>query len=405
MTLERLHKVMANAGIASRRACEQMIAAGRVRVNGQVVTEMGHKVDPGRDRIEVDGQPIRPKTMQPRRTYLMLYKPAGYLSEFEDSRGRPGLEALVKSPDRLYPVGRLDLDSEGLILVTNDGELAQRLSHPRYEHSKVYLVQLDRRPGSEALAHWRRGIQLEDGMTAPAQWSMLDSPPRVLPIEGQAVDAGAWLKVVLREGRKRQIRRMAAAEGLRVLRLIRVGLGPLSLDRQLKPGDSRPLTRLEVQALRSVTQEPTAGGRRSQPSAERWRPSDGSRAHRLAGRPGAEADRPARARPAGQPRGGGEHPPRRPPAERPASSAGRPPRGQPAERPRGSSERPPRRPPAERPRGGGEHPSPEQPARHPRSGGQHPRRPRPASDGPTAPRSRPRRQPRPAAPKATKGRP
>lgn len=261
MPTERLQKVMARAGVASRRACEEIIAAGRVQVNGKVVTEMGLQVDPQSDQIKVDGELLRVSD-RPERRYIMLYKPAGYLSVFDDERGRPGLEALIRSEERLFPVGRLDLDSEGLMLLTNDGELAQRLSHPRYEHSKLYLVLVNRQPGTDDLARLCQGVELEDGMTAPADWRIMELPPNIrAAAEGQATE-GVWLRVRLREGRKRQIRRMAAARNLHVRRLVRVGLGPLKLDRKLQPGESRPLTRSELKDLRDAVRPPRQSTRR-----------------------------------------------------------------------------------------------------------------------------------------------
>ena len=142
MPPERLQKVMANSGIASRRACEELISDGHVTVNGDVVRELGRKVDLARDVVEVDGRRMKSKP-EKHYTYIMLYKPPGYLSVFNDERGRQGLEALVQSGERLYPVGRLDADSEGLLLLTDDGELTLRLSHPRYEHVKIYYALLN----------------------------------------------------------------------------------------------------------------------------------------------------------------------------------------------------------------------------------------------------------------------
>lgn len=275
--LERLQKVMASAGVASRRACEAMIEAGRVTVNGQVVTKLGTKVDPLADRISVDGESLE---IGPHRqhTYLMLHKPPGYLSVFDDDRGRPGLEALVSPEQRLFPVGRLDLNSEGLLLLTDDGDLALHLTHPRYQHRRTYLVQLNRLPSTDQLARLRRGVAIEGGTTAPSQWQILEQPPQVEPSSDVPVESSgssragaralqgsssAWLRVTLREGRKRQIRRMAAAEGLTVVRLIRIAMGPLTLDRKLAPGQHRPLTREELRRLRSGTRSRPVSNRRS----------------------------------------------------------------------------------------------------------------------------------------------
>ncbi|HRX03633.1 MAG TPA: pseudouridine synthase [Anaerolineae bacterium] len=256
MPPERLQKVMANSGIASRRACEELITEGRVTVNGEVVRELGTKVDLARDVVEVDGRRVKSK-QEKRYTYLMLNKPPGILSVFNDERGRPGLETLITSNNRLYPVGRLDADSEGLLLLTDDGEMTLRLSHPRYEHVKTYYVLLNRAPGTDTLARVRRGIDLGDGTTAPSDWKVIDKPPSVHPLPDTEQPDGAWIRVIMREGKKRQIRRMAAAEHLNVRRLIRVQIGPLMLDRKLKPGQSRPLNRSEIQRLRMATRPRT----------------------------------------------------------------------------------------------------------------------------------------------------
>jgi pseudouridine synthase len=169
---------------------------------------------------------------------------------------------LVDVEERLFPVGRLDMDSEGLLLLTNDGDLAQRLSHPRYGHSKTYLVLVGRAPGTASLARLRKGIPLEEGRTAPSKWRVLDKPPDIFQTTDPAPQEGVWLQVTMRQGLKRQIRRMAAAEHLTVQRLIRVSLGPLQLDRRLKPGDCRPLSRRELQTLRAAV-------RRRRPSRQR----------------------------------------------------------------------------------------------------------------------------------------
>jgi len=232
--VERLHKVMARAGVASRRRCEELIAAGRVTVNGEVVSTPGSQVDPTRDHIEVDGQPIHAVAEH---SYVLLYKPAGYLATAHDLQGRPTVLDLLRSAKRLYPVGRLDLDSEGLLLLTDDGELAQRLTHPSYEHEKEYEVWVEGWPSPHALKRLRQGIELEDGFTWPAQVTVLRQ-------EG----GGTWLRFVIHEGRKRQLRRMCAAVGHPVQRLIRVRMGPLILG-GLQPGQHRALNQVELARL------------------------------------------------------------------------------------------------------------------------------------------------------------
>ena len=240
MKPERLQKVLAHAGVGSRRACERFILQGRVCVNGQIVTELGTRVDPIRDDILVDGQPL--KTAPPL-VYLILHKPPGYLSTTHDPHGRPTVMELVSTPQRVYPVGRLDLESEGLLLLTNDGLLTQRLTHPRYQHEREYKVLVQGQPDRQVLQALRQGIQLEDGKTSPA---------RVQLVQGESAPKGtAWLRIVLREGRKRQIRRMCAAVGHPVLQLIRLRMGPLHLG-DLKPGASRRLTRQEIRSLQTV---------------------------------------------------------------------------------------------------------------------------------------------------------
>jgi 23S rRNA pseudouridine2605 synthase len=225
----RLAKFLAHAGVASRRAAEDLIAAGRVSVAGQTVT------DPARDVSEssgvaVDGRPVEP---EPREVHA-LNKPAGVVSTARDTHGRPTVVQLVHSRRRLYPVGRLDADSTGLILLTNDGELAQRLTHPRHGVEKVYRARVQpARVTPAALRALREGVELEDGRTAPAK---VRQPARGV------------LEVTLREGRKRQVRRMVEAVGHRVLELERVAFGPLSL-LGLEPGQSRRLEDAEVERL------------------------------------------------------------------------------------------------------------------------------------------------------------
>lgn len=234
---ERLQKVMAHAGVASRRKSEAIIRQGRVRVNGQVVTEMGVKVDPEQDEITVDGKPL---SGQERLTYLMLNKPPGVLSTAQDEFGRPTVLDLVDVPQRVYPVGRLDLDSEGLILLTNDGELTHILTHPSYEHEKEYQVLVRGQPSPDDLRALRQGVELTDG------------PAAVDKVERGSDDGQAtWLRIVIHEGRKRQIRRMCQAIGYPVLRLIRTRIGPLELG-DLANGRYRDLTEDEIKQLKRI---------------------------------------------------------------------------------------------------------------------------------------------------------
>lgn len=239
-SLERLQKVLAHAGVASRRKSEELIQQGRVTVNGRVVTQLGTKVDPGRDDIRVDGQPVQ---ISPRHVYVMLHKPAGVLSVMEDKRGRQALGDLVQAPVRLYPVGRLDATSEGLILLTDDGELANLLTHPRYEHEKEYVALVNGQPSEETLAAWRRGVVLEGSLTAPAGVEILGRDKN-----------STRLRIVMREGRKRQIREVAALLGHPVRELKRVRLGPLELG-SLEPGQWRYLTPKEIQTLEALKRQ------------------------------------------------------------------------------------------------------------------------------------------------------
>jgi len=231
---ERVQKILARAGYGSRRSCEELISSGRVQVNGRTIG-LGDKADASTDKITVDGKPV--KGAEPS-LYVAVYKPRGVLSTVTDPGDRPAVRDLVPVEGTLYPVGRLDYDSEGLILMTNDGDLANRLTHPRYEHEKEYRVLVARQPDPEQLKLWRRGMVLADGFrTAPAN----------VYVESK-FGKGAWLSVTLREGHKRQIREMGAQTGLAVVRIIRVRLGNLRLG-SLKPGAWRYLTPEEVQAL------------------------------------------------------------------------------------------------------------------------------------------------------------
>jgi len=209
-----------------------------------VVTELGSRVRPGVDEIRVDGRPV---DLRVRLQYYLLYKPPGYLSAVSDARQRRTARELVPSRERLFPVGRLDLDSEGLLLFTNDGELAQRLTHPRYEHEREYVVLVRGFVGEAIIQRMRRGIELEEGTIARA---LVRTHVRGWTWREQSLPKGShWVTVVLREGRKRQIRRMFEAAGVEVLRLVRVRMGVLELG-SLQPGEGRWLDEGEARALR-----------------------------------------------------------------------------------------------------------------------------------------------------------
>ncbi len=232
---ERLQKILAQAGYGSRRACEEFIRAGRVSVNGRVA-ELGSQAEPGRDKITLDGKEIQASE---RLTYIALYKPRNVISSSDDEVGRTTVRDIVPVPERVYPVGRLDWDSEGLVLMTNDGDLTNRLTHPRYGHEKEYRVLVARRPDAQQLTTWRRGVVLEDGYRTSAAKVVL---------EGEA-GKGAWLRVTMGEGRKRQIRETGSLLGLPVVRIVRVRIGTLHLGR-LKPGEWRYLGDREVDELK-----------------------------------------------------------------------------------------------------------------------------------------------------------
>jgi len=246
VSTERLQKVMASAGVGSRRACEELIRQGRVKVDGELAT-LGCKVDPRRQRIFVDGRLLRTAE---KIVHVALHKPPGILSVMRDDRGRPALQSLVDLPTRLYPVGRLDAESEGLVLLTNDGPLAHRLTHPRFGHRKSYLVHVQGHPAAQALDRLRKGVIIEGRRTRPAEVRRLDSPPAEFgPDPTTRGQPTAWLYINLGEGRKRQIRHMGDEVGHPVLRLIRVAIGPLRLG-GLESGQWRRLTIAEVKQLR-----------------------------------------------------------------------------------------------------------------------------------------------------------
>jgi 23S rRNA pseudouridine2605 synthase len=229
----RLAKYLAHAGVASRRAAEKIVADGRVTVGGKIVTDPARDVD-DRSGVEVDGRSVAPEAHE---TYV-VNKPAGVVSTASDTHGRPTVVDLVGSDRRLYPVGRLDADTTGLILLTNDGALAERLTHPRYEVEKVYRVEVDPpRPSERAMRALRDGVELDDGRTAPARAHLVE--PGVI-------------EIAIHEGRNRQVRRMLEAVGHRVTGLRRTAFGPLRLNR-LGVGDARRLTPAEVERLRKAS--------------------------------------------------------------------------------------------------------------------------------------------------------
>jgi 23S rRNA pseudouridine2605 synthase len=251
---ERLQKILARAGYGSRRSCEEIISAGRVRVNGKAVG-LGDKADVARDTITVDGHAVRKAEEL---VYVLLYKPRGVISTVTDPELRPAVRDLVDMPGTLYPVGRLDFDSEGLLLMTNDGELANQLTHPRYEHEKEYRVLVARHPDAEQLEAWRHGVVLPDGYR---------TQPAGVYVEGKQ-GKGAWLRVTLKEGRKRQIREMGLQTGLPVARIVRIRIGDLHLGR-LKPKEWRLLTPDEVTALRKPASRNKKDWTERKPSSKR----------------------------------------------------------------------------------------------------------------------------------------
>lgn len=274
MAEERLQKVLAAAGVASRRACEKLIEEGRVQVNGHTITELGTKVDPNIVQLAVDGKPVN---LPKRHIYIKLHKPRGVLGDIGgETDGRQTVADLL--PDemrRLFPVGRLDLHSEGLVLMTDDGELAHRLTHPRFEHAKTYYVLVEKRPEATALAQLREGIELPEGRTAPAEVRVVTSLPAELQLSKGPTE-GVWLEIILREGKKRQIRHMTAAVGYPTLRLVRWAIGPLTLG-TLKLREQRLLTRREVSELRAAASGAPKRMRRSTVQRGRSQSGYGSR--------------------------------------------------------------------------------------------------------------------------------
>jgi 23S rRNA pseudouridine2457 synthase len=259
---QRIVGVLVAAGVGPASRCEGMVRGGRVTVRGRVVRDPRIRADPFGDEVCLDGQPL---LLENACRYLLLNKPYGVLCAFSDPdherRGgerRPTLADYVDVPE-VYAAGRLDLDSEGLLLLTSDGWLIHRLSHPRYEHPKTYLVQVEGEPDRQALARLRKGVVVKGQKTAPAEAELLPGepylPPRPVPIRYRKQVPTCWLRVVLTEGKKRQVRRMTAAVGHPTLRLVRTGIGPLALG-DLAPGEWRDLAPGELEALDAMLRRP-----------------------------------------------------------------------------------------------------------------------------------------------------
>jgi len=265
----RLQKLIAGTGLASRRKAEALIAAGRVMVNGKTVTELGTKVDPERDHVKVDGKHL--SAPQPF-VYLMLNKPKNVVSTLDDPGGRTTVKDYLRGVSvRVFPVGRLDFDSEGLMLLTNNGELAQAMLHPRYHVPKTYLIKVKGVLTDEDIRNLEQGVRLDDGMTGPAQVKKV-----------RKVEANSWLEITIREGRTHQVKRMLETVGHPVIKLLRIRMGSLSLG-DLQPGEFRFLTDREANALRQLVEErvaseatPRANSARQPERREGWaRPKKG----------------------------------------------------------------------------------------------------------------------------------
>jgi 23S rRNA pseudouridine2605 synthase len=259
----RLQKILSAAGIASRRTAETLIVQGRVSVNGATVTELGTKADPAADDIRVDGRRVKPPQRQ---RYLLMYKPRGYITSRSDPEQRPTvIDLLAKGGIReyVYPVGRLDYDSEGLLLLTSDGDLASRLTHPSHEVEREYEVRVRGVPDERALSRLSRGVTIEGRRTAPARVEV------VKVIEGERPQA--VLSFVIHEGRNRQVRNMCDAVGHPVVRLRRVRIGPI-VDPHIRPGEFRDLSQAEVAALKAgaVRRQEQKGEKRKRRAEEQF---------------------------------------------------------------------------------------------------------------------------------------
>jgi 23S rRNA pseudouridine2605 synthase len=238
--MERLQKILSRAGLASRREAERWIQEGRVSVNGEIIRRLGSQADPTRDSIKVDGKRVKPAGAP---LYFAFHKPPGCITTLNDPQKRPDLTPFIEklgSKKRVFPVGRLDYNSTGLLLLTNDGEMARRLTHPRFGVKKVYRVKLSACPTAADFARLQKGIPLEDGITAPARARVVEK-----------LKKNAWVEIEIHEGRKREIRRIFETLGYFVEKLIRVRVGPVFLG-DLRPGEFRPLSQIEIKSLQNA---------------------------------------------------------------------------------------------------------------------------------------------------------
>ena len=239
--MERLQKILARAGLASRREAERWIVQGRITVNGAVVRKLGSQADPAKDSIKVDGKRVKPAAAP---LYYAFHKPPGIITTLNDPERRPDLTPFLVGlgeKRRVFPVGRLDYNTMGLLLLTNDGALAMRLTHPRFGVKKLYQVKLSACPTAEDFTHLRKGIRLDDGVTAPSRVRVIEK-----------LKKNAWIEIEVHEGRKREVRRMFEALGYFVEKLIRIRFGPIVLG-ALPPGKLRPLSQVEVRSLKRAT--------------------------------------------------------------------------------------------------------------------------------------------------------
>src|SRR5438132_7389288 len=250
MTLERLQKILAHAGVASRRKSEELIEAGRVTVNGKVVRELGSKADLDQDLVQVDGRTIREEQDK---VYYVLYKPAGTVTTLSDPEGRLTIKRYLEEiPERVYPVGRLDYDVEGALIVTNDGDLAHLLMHPRFGVRRTYLAKVHGVPSAEQLERLRRGVRLEDGRARALEAELHSRTPK-----------NTWVRVVVAEGRQHLVKRLMEAVGAPVQKLHRADYGGIGVA-GMRPGQLRELTRAEVQMLRAQSGKKAEAGERRQ---------------------------------------------------------------------------------------------------------------------------------------------